>query len=158
MAGKWNYETHEYDACDLPSGAALYSNDMDKIVNCARCGRMVVFGETYTSFEIHNEVGFGYAVCPTCHALEVNRALAAKAKEEDQNNEQHGDSLMRKGIEALDLCPRSYRCLKRAGINTIEELCDRSYERMKYLRGIGKKTLGEIVAKMCDLGVWFKGE
>lgn len=156
MAGKWNYETHEYDVYDLPRGAAVYSSDMDKIINCAGCGKAVAFGDTYTSFEIHDEVGFGYGVCAMCHAEEVKRSLETKEAEDDPDEEVCEIDVYRVKIENLNLSPRTYRCLKRAGIDTVGELCSRRYDRVKCIRGIGKKTLDELTDKMRELGVWFK--
>lgn len=69
-AQKWNPKTREYYDYDLPEGACLYSDDMDKIVACARCGRKMFFGDGYTSREIHAEHGLGYTVCEQCHEKE----------------------------------------------------------------------------------------
>lgn len=157
MAGKWNYETHEYDAYTLPKGAALYSSDMDKIINCASCGRTVVFGDTFTSFEIHDAVGFGYGVCPLCHAQEVKRALEAKDGEESEDKPK-GNDVMEKDIRELDLSVRVYHCLKRVGIDTIEDVCNRGCDRIKCIRGMGRKAFDELSDKMRELGVWFKEE
>lgn len=59
----------EYDY-ELPEGACLYSDDMDKVIACARCGRKMLFGDGYTSREIHAEHGLGYTVCEQCHEKE----------------------------------------------------------------------------------------
>ena len=56
-------------------------------------------------------------------------------------------------IEELDLSVRSYNCLKRAGINTVEELTDRSEEDMMKVRNLGKKSLKEVKQKLEDLGL-----
>ena len=55
-------------------------------------------------------------------------------------------------IEELDLSVRSYNCLKRAGINTVEELINRTPEDMMKVRNLGKKSLDEVVAKLRSLG------
>lgn len=67
---KWNYKTRKYYDYNLPEGACLYSDDMDKIVACARCGRKMHFGDGYTSRQIHARCGFGYAVCEKCNEKE----------------------------------------------------------------------------------------
>jgi DNA-directed RNA polymerase subunit alpha len=56
-------------------------------------------------------------------------------------------------IEDLDLTVRSYNCLKRAGINTVEELCGKSSEDMMKVRNLGRKSLEEGLAKLKDLGL-----
>ncbi len=61
-------------------------------------------------------------------------------------------------IEELDLSVRSYNCLKRAGINTVEELTDRSEEDMMKVRNLGKKSLEEVKHKLHDLGLGLKEE
>lgn len=69
-AEKWNPKTKKYYDYNLPERACLYSDDMDKIVTCARCGRKMLFGDGYTSREIHAEHGLGYTVCEQCHEKE----------------------------------------------------------------------------------------
>lgn len=56
-------------------------------------------------------------------------------------------------IEELDLTVRSYNCLKRAGINTVEELCNRTSEDMMKVRNLGRKSLEEVLAKLKELGL-----
>jgi DNA-directed RNA polymerase subunit alpha len=56
-------------------------------------------------------------------------------------------------IDELELSVRSYNCLKRAGINTVEELCNKSPEEMMKVRNLGKKSLDEVLAKLKELGL-----
>ena len=54
----------------------------------------------------------------------------------------------------LELSVRSYNCLKRAGINTVEELCsNRTSEDMMKVRNLGRKSLEEVLAKLKELGL-----
>ena len=55
-------------------------------------------------------------------------------------------------IEELDLSVRSFNCLKRAGINTVEDLINKSEEEMMKVRNLGKKSLEEVIAKLRSLG------
>ena len=55
-------------------------------------------------------------------------------------------------IEELDLSVRSFNCLKRAGINTVEDLINKSEEDMMKVRNLGRKSLEEVVQKMNSLG------
>ncbi len=55
-------------------------------------------------------------------------------------------------IEELDLSVRSFNCLKRAGINTVEDLIGKSEEDMMKVRNLGRKSLDEVVAKLQSLG------
>lgn len=73
--------------------------------------------------------------------------------------EAHGE-VQNKGlvmmIEDLDLSVRSYNCLKRAGIQTVEELTQRTEDEMMRVRNLGKKSLKEVKDKLYDLGLNFK--
>jgi len=55
-------------------------------------------------------------------------------------------------IEELDLSVRSFNCLKRAGINTVEDLISKSEEEMMKVRNLGRKSLEEVLAKLDTLG------
>ena len=61
-------------------------------------------------------------------------------------------------IEELDLSVRSYNCLKRAGINTVEDLTNKSEEDMMKVRNLGKKSLEEVIFKLNGLGLYLKKE
>lgn len=56
-------------------------------------------------------------------------------------------------IEELDLSVRSYNCLKRAGINTVQELANKTEEDMMKVRNLGRKSLEEVKVKLEDLGL-----
>ncbi|MGY4104544.1 DNA-directed RNA polymerase subunit alpha [Ignavigranum ruoffiae] len=61
-------------------------------------------------------------------------------------------------IEELDLSVRSYNCLKRAGINTIQELTNKSESEMMKVRNLGRKSLAEVKGKLSDLGLGLRDE
>jgi len=56
-------------------------------------------------------------------------------------------------IDELELSVRSYNCLKRAGINTVAELCNRTSEDMMKVRNLGRKSLEEVLGKLKELGL-----
>ena len=56
-------------------------------------------------------------------------------------------------IEELDLSVRSYNCLKRAGINTVEDLRQKTYEDMLAVRNLSERCLEEIIDKLALLGL-----
>ncbi len=56
-------------------------------------------------------------------------------------------------IDELELSVRSFNCLKRAGINTVEELCEKTPDDMMKVRNLGRKSLDEVLAKLKDLGL-----
>ncbi len=55
-------------------------------------------------------------------------------------------------IEELDLSVRSFNCLKRAGINTVDDLISKSEDEMMKVRNLGRKSLEEVMAKLDSLG------
>ena len=63
------------------------------------------------------------------------------------------EKVLEMNIDELELSVRSYNCLKRAGINTIEELCNRTPEDMMKVRNLGRKSLEEVLAKLKELGL-----
>ncbi len=69
-------------------------------------------------------------------------------KEEDQK-----EKVLEMTIEELDLSVRSYNCLKRAGINTVQELTQKTEEDMMKVRNLGKKSLEEVQSKLAELGL-----
>lgn len=72
-------------------------------------------------------------------------------KEEDKK-----EKVLEMSIEELDLSVRSYNCLKRAGINTVEDLTNRTEEEMMKVRNLGRKSLEEVLNKLTDLGFSLK--
>ena len=63
------------------------------------------------------------------------------------------EKVLEMSIEELDLSVRSYNCLKRAGINTVEDLANKTEEEMMKVRNLGRKSLEEVLNKMTDLGL-----
>jgi DNA-directed RNA polymerase subunit alpha len=70
-----------------------------------------------------------------------------------EKEEEQKDKILEMTIEELDLSVRSYNCLKRAGINSVEELIQRNEEDMMKVRNLGKKSLEEVVNKLAELGL-----
>lgn len=69
-------------------------------------------------------------------------------KEDDEK-----EKVLEMSIDELELSVRSYNCLKRAGINTVEELTNRTSEDMMKVRNLGRKSLDEVLAKLKELGL-----
>lgn len=69
-------------------------------------------------------------------------------KEENQK-----EKVLETTIEEMDLSVRSYNCLKRAGINTVEDLVDKTEEDMMKVRNLGKKSMEEVVQKLEAMGL-----
>ena len=77
-----------------------------------------------------------------------SRIQVIEAEEENSK-----DKVLEMNIDELELSVRSYNCLKRAGINTVEELCNRTSEDMMKVRNLGRKSLEEVLSKLKELGL-----
>ena len=84
---------------------------------------------------------------------EAKTAEIMVEKEEDQK-----EKVLEMTIEELDLSVRSYNCLKRAGINTVLELANKSEDDMMKVRNLGRKSLEEVKAKLEELGLGLRKE
>lgn len=69
-----------------------------------------------------------------------------------EKDDQGKEKALEMTIEELDLSVRSFNCLKRAGINTVQELISKSEEEMMKVRNLGRKSLEEVVNKLASLG------
>ena len=70
---------------------------------------------------------------------------------EKEDNEK--EKVLEMSIDELELSVRSYNCLKRAGINTVEELTNKTAEDMMKVRNLGRKSLEEVLTKLKELGL-----
>lgn len=68
------------------------------------------------------------------------------------------DKVLDRTIEELDLSVRSYNCLKRAGINTVFDLTEKSEPEMMKVRNLGRKSLEEVKVKLADLGLGLRND
>ena len=75
-----------------------------------------------------------------------------------EKEENKKEKVLEMTIEELDLSVRSYNCLKRAGINTVEDLTNKSEEDMMKVRNLGRKSLEEVINKINGLGLYLKKE
>ena len=103
-----------------------------------------------------------------CGLLTIHMSRQTTQIEVEQENEEtSGDSQSQSEeaekqtggetpIEDLDLSIRSYNCLKRAGIQTVEELTQKTEDEMMRVRNLGKKSLKEVKEKLIELGLGFK--
>ncbi len=78
-------------------------------------------------------------------------AKNAEVMIEKEDNDK--EKVLEMNIDELELSVRSYNCLKRAGINTVEELTNRTPEDMMKVRNLGRKSLEEVLAKLKELGL-----
>lgn len=75
-----------------------------------------------------------------------------------REEETHKEKMLEMTIEELDLSVRSYNCLKRAGINTVQELTEKTEPDMMKVRNLGRKSLEEVKEKLAALGLSLRKE
>lgn len=112
--------------------------------------------EVWTNGAITPQESIGIASKMMMQHLSVMVELSEKAQEEDYMVERENvenSQILEMQIEDLDLSVRSYNCLKRAGINTVDELTRKSEEDMMKVRNLGKKSLKEVKQKLDELGL-----
>ena len=82
--------------------------------------------------------------------------IAKSAEVMKEADTESDDRILERTIEELDLSVRSYNCLKRAGINTVHDLTEKSEAEMMKVRNLGRKSLEEVKVKLTDLGLGLK--
>lgn len=90
--------------------------------------------------------------------MEFKRAWAEEHNDEPVTAEEtvdSGDSILNRPIECLDMSVRSYNCLKRANIDTVRDLTERTRDSIMYIRNLGRKSFEEVERKLNDLGLAF---
>ena len=92
--------------------------------------------------------------------LDIIAGINEEVLSMDDILEENGVETVSKGqqlmIEDLDLSVRSYNCLKRAGIQTVDELTQKTEDEMMKVRNLGKKSLKEVKDKLTEMGLGFK--
>lgn len=151
---------------DLPIGVisvdSIYTpvERVNMAVENTRVGQMTDYDkltlEIYTNGTLDPDEAVSFAAKVLSEHLNLFIDLSENAKTaevmvEKENNEK--EKVLEMNIDELELSVRSYNCLKRAGINTVEELCSRTSEDMMKVRNLGRKSLEEVLAKLKELGL-----
>ena len=115
--------------------------------------------DVYTNGTIDPDEAVSLAAKVLSEHLSLFIDLSENAKTAEVMVEPRNDSVekaMVMSIDELELSVRSYNCLKRAGINTVEELCNKTSEDMMKVRNLGRKSLEEVLSKLKELGLQLK--
>ena len=151
---------------DMPIGViavdAIYTpvERVNMSVENTRVGQVTDFDkltlEIYTNgtLDADEAVSLAAKVLSEHLSLFIDLSESAKTAEvmiEKEDNEK--EKVLEMNIDELELSVRSYNCLKRAGINTVEELWNRTSEDMMKVRNLGRKSLEEVLAKLKELGL-----
>ncbi|HFV3454341.1 TPA: DNA-directed RNA polymerase subunit alpha [Streptococcus pneumoniae] len=115
--------------------------------------------EILTNGTIIPEDALGFSARILTEHLDLFTNLTEIAKSTEVMKEadtESDDRILDRTIEELDLSVRSYNCLKRAGINTVHDLTEKSEAEMMKVRNLGRKSLEEVKLKLIDLGLGLK--
>ncbi len=133
---------------------------VNPIVENTRVGNITDFDkltlEVYTNGTMQPDDAVSLAAKVLSEHLNLFIDLSEKGIEAEvmvENNETSKEKVLEMNIDELELSVRSYNCLKRAGINTVEELTNKSQEDMMKVRNLGRKSLEEVLAKLNELGL-----
>lgn len=112
--------------------------------------------EVWTDGSIRPEEAVSIGAKILTEHLDLFVGLTEEAKEAEimvEKEEDQKEKVLEMTIEELDLSVRSYNCLKRAGINTVQELTTKTEEDMMKVRNLGRKSLEEVQYKLQELGL-----
>lgn len=146
------------DSIYSPVLKANFYVDDTRIGNVVDKGRLTL--EVWTDGSLKANEAISMAAKILNEHLELFLDLAEGVSEtasilsEKSNNEK--EKVLDLTIDELDLSVRSFNCLKRAGINTVEDLINKSEEDMMKVRNLGRKSLEEVIAKLDSFGFTLK--
>ncbi|KRO16973.1 DNA-directed RNA polymerase subunit alpha [Lacticaseibacillus saniviri] len=134
-------------------------------VESTRVGRRNDFDkltlDVWTNGSINPREAISLAAKILTEHLDIFVNLTDEAKNAEimvEKEETHKEKMLEMTIEELDLSVRSYNCLKRAGINTVQELTNKTEADMMKVRNLGRKSLEEVKNKLSDLGLGLRNE
>ena len=112
--------------------------------------------DVYTNGTLEPDEAVSLAAKVLSEHLNLFIDLSEAAQQADVMIEKADDAkekVLEMNIDELELSVRSFNCLKRAGINTVEELCNRTSKDMMKVRNLGRKSLEEVLGKLKELGL-----
>ena len=142
------------DSLYTPVRKVNYTVDNTRVGSVTDYDRLVLDVWTNGTITPDDAVSLGAKILTDHLNLFVNLSAVTRDTEiltekEDAKKER----VLEMSIEELDLSVRSYNCLKRAGINSVEDLANKTEEDMMKVRNLGRKSLEEVLKKMADLGL-----
>ena len=151
---------------DMPIGViavdAIYTpvERVNMIVEDTRVGQVTDFDkltlEVFTNGALSPDEAVSLAAKVLSEHLDLFIEMSDNARTIEimtETPEDEKETVLAMNIDELELSVRSYNCLKRAGINTVEELCSKTVDDMMKVRNLGRKSLEEVLAKLKDLGL-----
>ncbi|MBQ3549926.1 MAG: DNA-directed RNA polymerase subunit alpha [Clostridia bacterium] len=147
------------DSIYNPVVKADYSVDNTRVGQQTDYDRLTI--EVWTNGVLTAKEAVSWSAKILTEHLKLFTDLSADASNSEIMVEKAGDGkdkILEMTIEELDLSVRSFNCLKRANINTVEDLTEKTEEDMMKVRNLGRKSLEEVVAKLQSLGFALKSD
>ncbi|MBR5223206.1 MAG: DNA-directed RNA polymerase subunit alpha [Clostridia bacterium] len=146
------------DSIYTPVLKANFSVDNTRVGNVTDKGKLTL--EVWTDGSIRANEAVSMSAKVLMEHLEIFLDLTEGVSETDsimaEKNNNEKEKVLDLTIDELDLSVRSFNCLKRAGINTVEDLINKSEEDMMKVRNLGRKSLEEVIAKLNSFGFTLK--
>ena len=142
------------DSLYTPVRKVNYAVEPTRVGSITDYDRLILDVWTNGTITPDDAVSLGAKILTEHLNLFVNLSATAKDTEVmTEKEEGKKERVLEMSIEELDLSVRSYNCLKRAGINSVEDLANKTEEDMMKVRNLGRKSLEEVLNKMADLGL-----
>jgi DNA-directed RNA polymerase subunit alpha len=147
------------DSIYTPVYSVSYRVENTRVGNITDYDKLTLEVQTNGTISAKDAVSYGAKILNEHLSLFVN--LSEETGDRQiliDSNATVKEKVLEMTIEELDMSVRSFNCLKRAGINTVEDLVSKTEEEMIKVRNLGKKSLDEVRAKLHSLGLVFKHE
>jgi DNA-directed RNA polymerase subunit alpha len=145
------------DSLYSPIEKVSYTAEPTRVGQSAKYDQLVLEIQTDGSIQPHEALALAAKILVehlnsfvALNEMAINLDVMSEATKES------GNKVLDMTIEELDLSVRSYNCLKRAGIQTVQELAQKTEEEMIKVRNLGKKSLKEVKEKLSELGLSFR--
>ena len=147
------------DALYSPIERVSYEVESARVGQDANYDKLIM--NVYTKGSIRPEEAMALSAKIMIEHLNIITNLSEIADTTGIMNAKQEDSKLKKletSIDDLDFSVRAYNCLKRAGVNTLGDLTEKSELEMMKIRNLGKKSLKEVIDKIKDMGLKFRDE
>ena len=147
------------DALYSPIERVSYEVESARVGQDANYDKLIM--NVYTKGSIRPEEAMALSAKIMIEHLNIITNLSETADTTGIMNAKQEDSKLKKletSIDDLDFSVRAYNCLKRAGVNTLGDLTEKSELEMMKIRNLGKKSLKEVIDKIKDMGLKFRDE
>ena len=147
------------DSIYTPVYSVSYTVDNTRVGTISDYDKLTLEVETNGTISAREAISLGAKILNEHLNLFVELSDEAKKAEiMVESKETKKEKVLEMTIEELDMSVRSFNCLKRAGIDTVEDLTNRTEEDMIKVRNLGKKSLEEVIQKLHSLGLDLKRE